>query len=169
MFLLIFLQLCGELQTTRNYAALLPKVIQLMAHNDVGVKRICYASYAKHCHKVSNRQITMPIWGILQRTQGLTADGLKQEGYATMLLLKHVYYLDTSYDSATSIPHFLVLECSMKAMIFIYCMHITSDCGWLCSRTCNVELQMPECQKWQDIRILEIVMYSWWRIDVNEW
>ena len=88
MFLLIFLQLCGELQTTRNYAALLPKVIQLMAHNDVGVKRICYASYAKHCHKVSNRQIIMPIWGNLQRTRGLTADLLKQEGYATMLLLE---------------------------------------------------------------------------------
>ena len=46
-----------------------------------------------------------------------------------MLLLKHANYLDTSYDSANSIPHFLVLECSMKAMIFIDCMHITSDCG----------------------------------------
>ena len=34
-----------------------------------------------------------------------------------MLLLKHANYLDTSYDSATSIPHFLVLKRSMKAMI----------------------------------------------------
>ena len=46
------IQLCGEMQASKNYKSLLPKIISLMAHGDIGVKRIAYSAYAKHSHKV---------------------------------------------------------------------------------------------------------------------
>ncbi|XP_067946304.1 AP-4 complex subunit beta-1-like [Watersipora subatra] len=45
-------KLCGEMQASSNFKHLLPRVITLMAHQDIGVKRIAYSAYARHSYKV---------------------------------------------------------------------------------------------------------------------